>query len=494
MSKRKRLRGGRKGGRATGWVLAVAATIVLVCVALAAGCTSESGLVRILSTEVDSNMRQEAAADLAPRHSVEATQQLAAAAESDAIAAAGLDALAEAYGAVLEEGVRQATETGDAKPIKETILRLKETVACLGYMGTPKATAVLGAFVCLDGEYVPGLKELQVASLDILGDQGSEEAIAELIRVGCSLGKGPYARSLAFAARKALCGVGGSAAGPLVAVAESEEWARETLVDMGSDSVPTLLDVLGDEKWTEAVLARMGGPAIEAVFLELGSSEETVVHRALGVLLRMYEKREPGLDHILLVEGMVPVLLADLMNAAFGPENFDTKAEGFDHVFAAESALAEIGEPAIEQVLSSSYRWKWRVLQIMGSEAVPRLMSTMTSSNREESLEAATTLARMAESSPGSVQPLMDALEQEDMQYVATNYLYYIALGKDGTEDLITDALLKHGTRDMARDCLNCGNETLEAAAITWASKRGSHAYERRSRRNPRLFLSWGCA
>jgi hypothetical protein len=48
-----------------------------------------------------------------------------------------------------------------------------------------------------------------------------------------------------------------------------------------------------------------------------------------------------------------------------------------------------------------------------------------------------------------------------------------ITLGQEGTENALIEALNRFGTVSMAEDYLNCGNSSLEGAAINWASVNG---------------------
>jgi hypothetical protein len=235
---------------------------------------------------------------------------------------------------------------------------------------------------------------------------------------------------------------------------------------------------LGSQKWAETALGEIGSVAVNAVAAELDSTEENVAHRALGALLRMYDGYEPGIEDVVLTEEMVPVLLGDLCNKGYEAENAETKVDGFDHVFAAEWALAEIGEPAIWPVVGSDYEYKWYILEMMGSEAVPSLVAMMTGKDRGNSLDAAATLVFMTDSSPEAVSSFTQALEDKDLQFIAGNYLYYLALGEPGSEQVIADALMQHGKKQMALDCLNCGNEVLDTAARKWAPKHGYVVYK----------------
>ena len=78
---------------------------------------------------------------------------------------------------------------------------------------------------------------------------------------------------------------------------------------------------------------------------------------------------------------------------------------------------------------------------------------------------------------PDTTAELTADLDEEDLKPIATNYAYYIRLGRAGSEDLLARALNKYGDKEMAVDYLNCGNGTLEQAAHTWADKHGYEVY-----------------
>ena len=65
----------------------------------------------------------------------------------------------------------------------------------------------------------------------------------------------------------------------------------------------------------------------------------------------------------------------------------------------------------------------------------------------------------------------------------------YIALGQAGSEEVISQALLKYGKKQMGLDCLNCGNETLDAAGRQWAR---NHRYVVRFCNSVGLAMPWG--
>ncbi len=420
-------------------VLCAAAILMMSLGALVlGGCTSEADLVQTLSTEKDGTVRAEAAAELAKRHSLAATEQLVTAAAKDPIAAAGLDALAEAYGDVVNEAAQKAAESEEKSLGEKTSLQLQETLECLSAMGTDKAVEVL-------------------------------------IEVGTGLDKAACLNVIRGCAATELGHIGEPAAAPLMKLAADDNtWSRGALKCVGEDAVAPLLDVLGTDKWAEAVLAGIGEPAVELVAAQVRNKDGLVAHRALGVLLRMYDDEESAADKALLTEDMVMVILADLGNKAFEAENAATKTgEGFDHVYTAEDALVDIGEPAAATVLAASYEEKWLVLEMMGADAVPALTAGLTGDSRIGCLYSAMTLVYIGQDSPADVQPLTDAMDNKDLQAVAENYLYYLALGESGSEQVMADALAEHGKIQMATDYVNSGNATLEAAGRKWASRHG---------------------
>jgi hypothetical protein len=131
------------------------------------------------------------------------------------------------------------------------------------------------------------------------------------------------------------------------------------------------------------------------------------------------------------------------------------------------------------------------VLEMIGEDAVPTLTGAMLYGDREAALNAAATLAYIGQDSASAVQPFIDQLDKQDLQAVAANYLFFIAFGKQGSEQVIADALLKYGKKQMALDCLNCGNDTLDAAGRKWASKHGYYVYNKK-RGDSEPALPWG--
>ncbi len=577
-------RDGSAGRRGRSLAITIALAFVLsLCACMVAGCTSAEDLARTLQTEQDATLRQKAAADLAGRHSLVATQELVTAAAADAIASSGLDSLVNEYAAVLSASVQKAAEAG--KEFGEgTVRDLEETVDCLQCIGNAAAVDCLGGFASASSGTIPDVTSLQFRCLGALKALKTDVAILWLGQVAGGLVTGAKALELSAVASVYLEDIGGPALDVLVAALADKEWADDVLVLMGAPAVPRLVEELASSDitarynalgvlllmfdwdsmavapelvkaervplliearaeagyddardtiaetvlleigqpvvgplltvvprtdWAEGLLVRMGADAVPDVVAalvlqpcaagvlatigaaaipkvveQLDSADDSVRHRAIGVLLRMYEASVPEVDSQLLTADMVPRLLADLTSKTSFEEY-----KSFEHGLWAEFALMEIGEPAVAPVLASDYEFKWWVLQGMGASAAPALTATMTGKDREDSLSAAMCLAVIAEWAPEAVASFTAALTNEDLEFIAVNYLYYIALGQAGSEEVISQALLEHGKKQMGLDCLNSGNDILDAAGRKWAR---NHNYVVYTSDSPVPAISWG--
>lgn len=581
--------GAARGGGAARRIFHIGIILVLVCGCLLAACTSAEDLVRILQTEEDAAARQGAAADLARRHSLVATQELAAAAVSDPIASAGLGSLVDEYVLFFDAEVAKAAGAGEELD-DETTLALQETIDCMAAIEDQKAVEGLGALIYPDGGVPPDTQALRRSALDALARMGSEAAIRKLVAlvshapsqpqqatetrsaiqnvledigepaVGALMevlaeqswaadslvtigspavprlvqriesaeasarygalevllrlyvaqdvvamstllsdgdlipvliearSEASYDGSLQGTVEEILWQIGEPAVGPLMDIAEETDWAYEILIDQAA-AVPALIERLGSQPWVEQALVDIGRPAVQPVRDQIGAADELTRHRCIGVLLRMYDNYDTAVDRVLLDASMVPWLLADLQSQAYAVEYASPSEDGFDRQWSAQLALAEIGEPAVAPLLGSEYEWRWFVLSVMGTEAVPDLLAVMTGDEREDALNAAVSLAMMNEYEPAAVGELTAALADDDLEAVAANYLFYIALGEEGSEEVIGRALQAHGKKQMALDCLNCGNESLDAAARKWARNHGYRVY---TSSEPEMALPWG--
>jgi hypothetical protein len=452
---------------------------------LGTGCASGADLVLTLQTTQDSTERQEAAADLAQKHSLASTRQLLLAAASDTTAAEGLAPLRDEYVLLLNRTIEQA-RAAYRELREETAIALQDIVDCLAAIGDKESLEALGALICAPeraktesgdaGPSVPDTLELQLHALDaVAGVKADAAALLQLVEAASLSGEAistvavrdaaasalqarPDAVDLLFQARVA--------AGDDQAVCAAIDKA---LAGIGEPAVKTLVAAMAKEDWTDEILAQIGEPAVPLVTEKLESGNAKMRYRALGVLLRLFVTDETMVYTILVKAEMVPLLIDAHVNATYGDER-----DG-----AAETVLALIGEPAIEPLLALpvSEPWAANALAGMGATAVPALTEALKSKDRDLRFAAADVLVQIHNVEPDSVGALTSDLEDGSLDSIATNYAYYIRLGQAGTEDVLIDALNKHGDEAMAVDYLNCGNGSLEAAAHQWAAERGHDIY-----------------
>lgn len=127
---------------------------------------------------------------------------------------------------------------------------------------------------------------------------------------------------------------------------------------------------------------------------------------------------------------------------------------GGSNSLAAEILLGEIGKPAVDPLI--------------------KLLKSKKSDIR---FAAAAALVRIERNVPGTVEKLTGALDSKSLKVIASNYAFFIKLGRAGSEKILRSALLKYGNKAMALDYLNCGNDKLDAAARAWADKHGYYVY-----------------
>ncbi len=79
---------------------------------------------------------------------------------------------------------------------------------------------------------------------------------------------------------------------------------------------------------------------------------------------------------------------------------------------------------------------------------------------------------------------------KSQLKDIASDYRNLIAMGQPGSEDLLTDALDRFGTLQMAEDFLNSGNTKLEKAAERWGR---AHGYQPQPISGGSRSVCWGC-
>ncbi len=526
---------------------------------------SDAELVRTLSTTTETDKRQHAAADLAARHSLQSTQDLALAAKTNNVAADGLEALREALvGFVFGEM--------DAEQMKANEAALQTTIACLGVVDDQESADAL-AKLAFSPDY--GLMSVRINAMQVLGQMSADYSLAHLIAALTLPSSTDPSGGLANVASAALLGLpdtaatlvqarvdnstndaaciaidrlivqtGDAAIEPLLAHLGTGQWVSNLVLELGTpalsalseqlksddsavrykaldgmlalyerditavgpylvlpDLVPLLLetrsreslglggintlervlarigqpavdpliDLLGEKEWVDNVLVQIGAPAVTALTPRLSSADSATRYDALGVLLRMHQTKKAAVADVLATEEMLPLLIEARSDAGYG----DTRDYEIYLVF------QDIGDPAAQALVPMlpDTMWAGDALSAMGPAAEPALMTALTSGEVDERLEAAYVLVSMYYSGRDNVPQLAAALESKDLKFIASHWVFYIQLGQAGTESTIADALLKHGKKQMGLDCLNCGNETLDAAARKWGTNHGYYVY-----------------
>ena len=109
--------------------------------------------------------------------------------------------------------------------------------------------------------------------------------------------------------------------------------------------------------------------------------------------------------------------------------------------------------------------------QIKDARAVDPLIAALKDEDRLVREIAAGALGEINSRSAAGV--LTAALKDKNLEVLAAAYRFFIRRGEEGTEDVLIAALNKHSDVFTALKFFKCGNPKLEAAAVTWAEKRG---------------------
>lgn len=350
--------------------LGLSAVVVLAFFGLAlvgAGCgASEAELIATLESTDDSGARHEAAVDLARMHSLEATEHLVEAAQTDATAEQGLTALRDEYIAAL-------TSPPEEELSEEAQAALLGLVNCLGSIGDEVSVEALGALIFGPDAYPLDLK---LQAVKALGALQREEAFVQLVESLTTAG-GVHGPQIRAAAAVALQASPESAA--LLVEARTESAGDEAmcsaiddlLVGMGEAATEPLVAAIGQQEWTLQVLYEVGSPAAPALAQLLDGSEGVERDRALGVLLQLYQGNEAALATYLVKPELVPVLIEARSEAEYADERDGT----------IEEILLDIGPQAVSPLIAQLGEMDWvdEVLAQAGSMAAAELVEAVES-------------------------------------------------------------------------------------------------------------------
>jgi hypothetical protein len=113
------------------------------------------------------------------------------------------------------------------------------------------------------------------------------------------------------------------------------------------------------------------------------------------------------------------------------------------------------------------------LLARFGKSAVESMQKQMKSESQSIRFAAGEVLVQMQKYEPEAIKILRSAIDLGGTKVIADNYPFYIRLGQDGTENLLSNSLDLYFNKSMCLDYLNCGNEVLESNASRIAAKHG---------------------
>lgn len=113
------------------------------------------------------------------------------------------------------------------------------------------------------------------------------------------------------------------------------------------------------------------------------------------------------------------------------------------------------------------------ILAQFGEPVVDLLKNLLSNKKREIRFAAAEVLVKMIKYHPEAIQSLTNAINDENLNLISSNYPFYIRLGAVDSEDLLLRSLSADFSETMALDFLNCGNSYIEDKTVIIAKKNG---------------------
>jgi HEAT repeat protein len=227
---------------------------------------------------------------------------------------------------------------------------------------------------------------------------------------------------------------------------EAKKRTARVIVAIGTPALPSLLAVIRDElvpedSWATKLIGEIGLPALPLLRSRLGSSDfKTEVTAAFGLL--ELRKRSPA---------RIRPMLAQIISKMMARLGAPVPGEYELHV------LAEIGKPAVDELVSLAQK----------------PYASLPPSKQKQWANTAYALSTIAKLNPGATSTLVAALHRRDYDLIARFSLFFIMLGKPGSEDVLIEALNTRGGSEMTLFFLNSGNPKLDRAARAWAASHG---------------------
>lgn len=252
-------------------------------------------------------------------------------------------------------------------------------------------------------------------------------------------------------------------------------------------------------------LCKIGSPVVEPLITALGDKNPSVREMAALTLGWIKDPRtvNPLMDRLKYdesskVQGRAATALGDIGTPALEPLLNELKNENWKIRNLAAYALGSIKdkhavEPLIialkDEHLLVRYKATFALGEINDLRAVEPLIPALQDMDWQVRFTVAQALAKFND--PRIVEPLVQGMNAKDMAIITGAYVFFIEMGKPGTEPLLIEAFNKHSdtlTITMAYDFYNCGNSQLAEAAKLWADKNKMRIPRYINRKNPK----WG--
>jgi HEAT repeat protein len=216
------------------------------------------------------------------------------------------------------------------------------------------------------------------------------------------------------------------------------------------------------------------GPACDAAYnLGLRKATEAVDALIAGLSTPAVDCMADALGLVGDVRAVEPLLGA--FDAVSTNDLFKEDKASFD---TADEALVAIGAPAVDPLLTiaatGDERTRDQVTYVLGRIRDPRAEAFLVDGLKTPNATADTTgplaadaLARIFGDQVDRLLPLLQSKETVAIAYGL------VGLGHSGSEEALSDALMRFGDLSMASFYLNSGNPTLRSAALEWASANG---------------------
>ena len=418
------------------WPALLLVLVVLVGSLTTACSASDEKLVSALSTTDQAETRQKKAAELAERHSLDATQALAAAAVSNPTATAGLAALRDEYIALLNEEPKR--ELSDKQ-----VTALSETVDCLAAIGDADAIAALAHYAATPQQWVTAIRVHAVQALAGLQLKDVLDSLVGLVAIHSGEGSEDV-RAAAVApllkhpeAATGLVEVHGTAG------AQADAAIDGLLVGFGAPGAEALvakLSAVPQETWIPSLLCEVGTSAIPAIGPALGDTNAAVRMGVLDALLCLRVKDAAAVDAVLATPEHVPVLIEGR-----------TQTQSTEQGATLEEILLVIGEPAVGPLIAvlGETNWTRGLLTRFGVVAGPQLEAALGSGDATVSARALRALLDFYAISPEQAAPflvkaervplLIDTLVAQESQNSGVNAVL-VAIGQPAVSGLVARA------------------------------------------------------